>query len=159
MNLSEIIRLLVNLITIITIFITVVIVGLIVRKRKDLAEEFGVSGKLYLFLVFSAEVIYTVGLMLILSALGVNVLVHLQNLGFAKFMKTIHSADLAKVKFTSTLGWVGLVLNCSIAFLAPGYLLVKGGKRLPKLIRYSALTEIILELVVISLVVISFCLG
>jgi hypothetical protein len=140
---------------VITIVITVIIVGTIVRRRKDLTQEFGISGKTYLLIVFIVEIFYTIGLILILSALGINILSHLQALEFTKFIKTLDSVDLTKAKFIGTLGWIGLGMNVIIAFIAPCYLLIKGGKKLPKIIRYPVYTEITLELIIIFLVAVS----
>jgi len=159
MQLSEIMRLLINIITVITMVIVIVIVGYILRRNKDLKAEIGVSGKTYLIIVGIVEIFYTTGLIMILAAMGVNVLEHLQNLEFGKFFSAIDSVDVSKLKFAGTLGWIGFGMNCVVTFLAPGYLLIWGGKKLPKLIYLSAWAEIGLETIVITLVFVSLKIG
>lgn len=159
MKLTEIIHLLINFTTLITMAIVIVIVARVVQKRKDLTQEMGVSGKTYLLIVGTVEVFYTTGLIMILSAMGINVIQHLQNLEFGKFFSAIDSVDVSRMKFVSTLGWIGLGINCVVTFIAPGYLLLRGGKKLPKFIYFSAWTEIALELIVITLIFTSLAFG
>lgn len=159
MKLTEIIHLLINFTTLITMAIVIVIVARIVQKRKDLTQEMGVSGKTYLLIVGTVEVFYTTGFIMILSAMGINVIQHLQNLEFGKFFSAIDSVDVSRMKFVGALGWIGLGINCVVTFIAPGYLLLRGGKKLPKFIYLSAWTEIVLELIVITLVFTSLALG
>lgn len=159
MKLTEIIHLLINFTTLITMAIVIVIVARVAQKRKELTQEIGVSGKTYLLIVGIVELFYTTGLIMILSAMGINVLQHLQNLEFGKFFKAIDSVDVSKMKFVGTLGWIGLGINCVVTFIAPGYLLLGGGKKLPKFIYVSAWTEIVLELIVITFIFTSLALG
>lgn len=156
---GEIIQLLVNFTTLITIVIVIVIVARVIQKRKELTEEIGVSGKTYLLIVGTVEIFYTTGLIMILSAMGINVLQHLQNMEFGKFFKAIDSVDVSKMKFVGTLGWIGFTMNCAVTFIAPAYLLLQGGKKLPKFIYISAWTEIGLELIIITLIFISLMFG
>jgi hypothetical protein len=159
MQLGEFVRLAINLTTIVTMVIVVVVVALIIRRKGDLSKEIGVSGKTYLLIVGAVEIVYTTGIILILYAMGVNVLQHLQNLEFGKFLSAIDSVDVSKMKFAGTLGWIGFGMNCAVTFLAPGYLLIRGGKKLPRFIWVSAWTEIGLETIVISLVFTSLFIG
>ncbi len=159
MNLGDTIRLLINFTTMITMAIVIVIVARVIQKRKQMTAEMGVSGTTYLMIVGVVEIFYTTGLIMILSAMGVNVLEHLQHLEFGKFFKAIDSVDVSKLKFIGKIGWTGFAMNCAVTFIAPGYLLTRGGKKLPKFIYYSAWTEIGLELIVITLVFTSLALG
>ncbi|MFA7319554.1 MAG: hypothetical protein WC022_03105 [Parcubacteria group bacterium] len=159
MKLKELIQLLLNITTLITIVVAIIIVARIAKRKGELTEATGVSGRTYLILVGVVEVCYTAGLLLILSAMGVNVLQHLQNLEFGKLVAAVDSVDLSNLKFAGTLGWVGLGINSTTSFLAPGYLLVRGGKKLPRFIYISAWTEVGLEMIVISLVFISLKFG
>jgi len=159
MQLSEAIRLLINFLTVITMIIVVLIVARIAQKRKEMSEVVGVSGTTYLMIVGTVEIFYTTGLIMILSAMGINVIQHLQHLEFLKFFKAIHSVDVTKMKLVGKLGWIGFTMNCLVTFIAPGYLLIRGGRRLPRFIYISTWTEIGLELIVISLIFTSLFLG
>lgn len=159
MQLSEITRISLNVITFLTMIIVLIIIGMIMKRRKDLSQEVGVSAKTYLIIVGTVEIFYTAGLVMILAAMGINVLEHLQNLELGKFFKSIDSVDVSRMKFVGVLGWIGFGMNCAITFIAPLYLLIKGGKRLPKIIYWSVWTEIILETVVITLIATSLFLG
>jgi hypothetical protein len=139
--------------------IVIVIVAYILHRNKDLKKEIGVSGRTYLIIVGTVEIFYTAGLIMILAAMGVNVLEHLQNLEFGKFFSAIDSVDVSRLKFAGTLGWIGFGMNCAVTFLAPAYLLIRGGRKLPKLIYISAWAEIGLETIVISLVFTSLFFG
>jgi len=159
MKLSEVISLSINFTTLITMAIVIVIVARVVQKRKEMTQAIGVSGTTYLMIVGIVEVFYTAGLIMILSAMGINVLQHLQHLEFGRFFKAIDSVDVSGMKFVGTLGWAGFALNCAVTFIAPGYLLIRGGKKLPKFIYFSAWTEIGLEMIVITLIFISLSVG
>ncbi len=159
MNLSETIKLLINITTMITIAIVIIISFYLFRRRKVLNEKAGVSVKTYLWIVGIVEVIYDVGIILILYAMGVNVLQHLKHLEFGKFFSAIDSVDISKMKYVGTIGWIGFSMNCAVTYIAPVYLLIKGGKKLPPLIYSAAWTEIGLETVVRTLVFISLFLG
>ena len=76
MNLGELIRLLVNVLTVITIAIVLAVMFFVINKRHDLKEEMGVSAKTYLWIVGIVEVIYDIGLLLILYSMGVNIIQH-----------------------------------------------------------------------------------
>jgi hypothetical protein len=158
-EMGEIIRLLINIATVITIAIVVVITVRVIQKRKTLSQDMGVSVKTYIIIVGIVEVIYDAGLLMILSSMGVNVLQHLQNLEVGKLIKAIDSVDVSKMKFLGTLGWIGFSINCVVAFVAPAYLLIWGWKKLPKFIFVSAWLEIGLEMIVITLIFISLFLG
>jgi hypothetical protein len=125
------------------------------RKMKDI----GVSYKTYLSLVATTEVFYTVGAVMILSAMGVNVLQHLARLDLWKFYQVISNIDMTTIKIIGVVGWVGFVVNRGISFMSPGYLLVKGGKKLPKYFWYSAWAEVILEVITTILIFVTLKFG
>ena len=159
MNLGELIRLLVNVLTVITIAIVLAVMFFVINKRHDLKKEMGVSAKTYLWIVGIVEVIYDIGLLLILYSMGVNIIQHLQNLEFGKILSAINAVDVSKMKYAGKAGWIGFSINCAVTFIAPAYLLIKGGKKLPKVIYGAAWLEIGLESIVISLVFLSLFLG
>ena len=158
MNITETIKLIINITTMITIGIVIIISIFLFRSRKEIKERAGVSLKTYLWILGIVEVFYDIGIILILYAMGVNVLNHLQHLEFGKFFRAIDSVDVSKMKYAGTIGWIGFAMNCSVSYVAPAYLLIKGGKSLPRLIYSAAWTEIGLETVVRALVFISLFL-
>jgi hypothetical protein len=128
MNLSETIRLLVNVITVITIVIVLAVMFFVIKKSHDFTAEMGISGKTYLWIVGIVEIIYDIGLIMILYSMGINILQHLQNLEFGKFFSAINSVDVSNMKYAGKIGWIGFSINCAVTFLAPAYLLIKGGR-------------------------------
>lgn len=149
---SELQKVFLNLATIVAWTMGIVISVVAVAKGKKMKEETGVSYKTYLILVGITEVFYTIGAAMILSAMGINVIRHLANLEFWKFYQIVSQLDLATIRIIGIIGWIGFIINRSISFLSPGYLLIFGGKRLPKYFFYSAWTEITLEVVTSVLV-------
>jgi hypothetical protein len=91
--------------------------------------------------------------------MGINILQHLQNLEFGKFFSAINSVDVSNMKYAGKIGWIGFSINCAVTFLAPAYLLIKGGRKLPSAIYWAAWVEVGLETIVISLVFLSLFLG
>lgn len=155
MKLSEIQKLILIFITLIAWTLAIFISLTALKKGRKMKEEMGISFKTYLLLVGTTEVLYTVGAAMILSAIGVSVLQHLARLDVWRSYRTINKFDVATVKIIGTIGWTGFVINRSISFLCPGYLLLYGGKKLPKYFYYSAWTEIGLETLLTLLIFIS----
>jgi len=86
MELSEVNKILLNIATIIAWLFGIFISVVAVAKGKKLREEAGVSFKTYLSLVAVTEVLYTIGAIMILSAMGINVI---QHLGVPLFSRTL----------------------------------------------------------------------
>ncbi|HAV11322.1 MAG TPA: hypothetical protein DCX32_02150 [Candidatus Moranbacteria bacterium] len=121
-------------------------------KGRKMQEEMGVSAKVYLFLVGITEIFYIIGALMILSAMGINVSQHLANLEFGKVFQIVKSLDMTTIKIIGILGWVGFVINRSISFLSPGYLIIYGGKRLHPFFWWSSRVEVSLEIVMTFLI-------
>lgn len=148
-----------NLATVVAWAMGIVISIVAVAKGKKMKEEMGVSFRTYLILVGITEVFYTIGAVMILSAMGINVMRHLANLELWKFYQIVSRLDLATIRIIGVIGWIGFIINRFISFLSPAYLLVCGGKRLSKYFFYSAWTEVILELMTTFLVAVSLKMG
>jgi hypothetical protein len=159
MQLSEIQKIILNFITVISWALGILISIVAATKGRKMREKLGVSFKTYILLVSITEVLYTIGAAMILSAMGINVLKHLARLEFWKFYQIMSKFDLTTIKIIGTLGWIGFVINRSISFLSPGYLLLYGGRMLPKYFYYSALTEVGLETFMTVLIFISLIAG
>lgn len=148
-----------NVITLMAWGLGILISLVAVVKGKKMKEDLGVSFKTYLTLVGITEVIYIVGAAMILSAMGVNVLHHLAKLEIWEFYQIMSRFDWNTVKIIGIIGWIGFAINRSISFVSPGYLLIAGGKRLPRYFFYSAWTEIGLETVLTALIFVSLVTG
>lgn len=96
---------------------------------------------------------------MILSAMGINVMQHLVKLEIWKFYQIISKFDISTIQIIGVIGWIGFVINRSISFLSPGYLLIYGGRKLPKYFFYSAWTEVTLEIVTSVLIFITLKFG
>ena len=152
MELSVVHKIVLNGVTFVAWILGIVISVVAVAKGRKMQDEMGVSFKTYLVLVGVTEVFYTIGAVMILSAMGLNVMQHLANLEFWKFYQIVSKFDLMTIRIVGIVGWIGFVINRTISFLSPGYLLIKGGKKLTRYFRYSAWTEVGLELVTTALV-------
>lgn len=152
MALSELHKLILNIFTLVAWLVGIAIMMVLVARRKSLKAEMGVSYKTYLALVGLTEIFYVIGAIMILSAMGINVMQHLARLEFWKFYQIIRKFDVATIQVIGAVGWVGFLINTFVAFLSPGYLLIRGGKRLPKYFYYSAWTEITIETCVTVLI-------
>lgn len=159
MELSELHKIMLNAVTFVAWILGIVISVVAVAKGKKMKEEMGVSYKTYLSLVAITEVFYTIGAVMILSAMGINVMQHLAKLEFWKFYQIISKFDMSTIKIIGIVGWVGFAINRGISFISPGYLLVVGGKKLPKYFFYSAWTEVTLETTMTALIFITLKTG
>ena len=159
MQLSEIQKIILNFITVISWALGILISIVAASKGRKMKEQMGVSFKTYLLLVSITEVLYTIGAAMILSAMGINVMKHLARLEFWRFYQIMRGFDLTTIKIIGIVGWIGFIINRSISFLSPGYLLLYGGRKLPKYFYYSAWTEIGLESFMTVLIFVSLIAG
>lgn len=159
MEFSEVQKVFLNIATVVAWALGIGISVVAVAKGRKMREEMGVSFKVYLTLVGITEVFYTIGAVMILSAMGINVMQHLAKLEFWKFYQIVKNFDMSTIKIIGILGWVGFVINRSISFLSPGYLLIYGGRKLHKYFYYSAWTEVTLETVMTILIFITLKVG
>jgi hypothetical protein len=159
MQLSDLQKVLLNVTTVLVWIVGVIIILMAAAKGRKMKDEMGVSFKTYLFLVGITEVVYTIGAIMILSAMGINVIGHLVKLEFWKFSQIVGKFDMSTVRIISTVGWFGFAINRTISFLSPAYLLFYGGKRLSKYFYYSAWTEIALESFMTALIAVSMIAG
>ena len=155
MNFSELHKLVFNGITIVAWALGIIISVIAVSKRKEMKEESGVSLGTYMSLVVVTEIIYTIGAVMILSAMGINVMQHLAKLELWKFYQIVSHIDMSTIEIIGIVGWVGFVINRSISYVSPAYLLIRGGRKLPKYFFYSAWTEVALETMLTILIFIS----
>lgn len=149
------ISLLVNATTVAAWALGMVISVVAVAKGSIMKEEMGVSLRMYLSLVATTEVLYIVGAIMILSAMGINVMQHLGNLDFWKFYEIVSQFDVTTIEVIGTVGWVGFAINRGVSFLSPIYLLLAGGGKLHPYFRVSAWTEILLEIATTILIFLS----
>jgi len=159
MELSEANKIFLNIGTTIAWLLGIFISVVAVARGKKLKEESGVSFKTYLALVAITEVLYTIGAIMILSAMGINVMQHLAKLEIWKFYHIMSKFDISTIQVIGVIGWIGFVINRSISFLSPGYLLIYGGRKLPRYFFYSAWTEITLEVITSILIFITLKFG
>ncbi len=145
MQLSELQKLILDGAALATGVIVVFITLGIVAKRKEIREESGVSLKVYLTLIGSVEVFWIVGVVMILSAMGVNVMQDLTRLEVVKFFSVVEHFDVKTMHVIGIIGWVGFAMNRGVSFVSPAYLLIIGGRKLPRFIFYSAVMEVSLE--------------
>lgn len=159
MDLSSIHKTLLNVITVIVWALGILVILFVLSKGKELKPETGVSLRTYLAIVGIAEIFYVIGALMILSAMGLNVMRHLVELEPWKLSQAVESLDIGTVKIVGSVGWAGFAINRSISFLAPGYLLVYGGRRLPGYIYLSIWAEIGLETLTSALIAVSLVAG
>lgn len=159
MQLSEIHKIFLNVTTIFAWVLGICISFFAVAKGRKMKEKLGVSFKAYLILVGTTEIFYIIGAAMILSSMGINVMRHLANLEFWKFYEIINKFNWATIEIIGIIGWIGFAVNRLVSFLSPGYLLIYGGKRLPKYFYYSACTEIGLETFLTLLIFVSLIVG
>jgi len=146
--LTELRKVLLNVATVAAwLFGIVISFTAVVKGQKRLKEESGISFKTYMLLVFVTEIVYAIGALMILSAMGVNVMEHLANLEIGRFFEIMRKFDVTTIRIIGVVGWVGFVVNRSISFLTPLYLIVWGGRKLPSYFLVSAWTEVTLELI------------
>jgi hypothetical protein len=155
----EIQKIILNLITFSAWALGILISVVAVVKSQKMKDELGVSFKTYMVLVGITEVIYVIGAAMILSAMGINTMQHLAKLEIWKFYQIMSRFDWSTVKIIGIIGWIGFVINRFISFVSPGYLLLSGGKRLPRYFYYSAWTEVGLEALLTALIFISLIEG
>lgn len=159
MKLSEIQKIILIFITVIAWSIGIFISISAAKKGRQMKEDMGVSFKTYILLIGITEILYTVGAVMILSAMSFSVLQYLARLEFWKFYGIISKFDIATTKIIGVIGWIGFAINRSISFLCPGYLLLSGGRKLPKYFYYSAWMEIGLETLLTLLIFVSLITG
>lgn len=159
MQLSEINKIFLNIFTTVAWLLGIVISVVAVALGRKMKERMGVSFKTYLSIVAITEIFYIIGAVMILSAMGVNVMQHLARLEFWKFYQIMSKFDVATIQIIGMIGWVGFVINRTVSFLSPGYLLIYGGRRLPKYFFYSAWTEVTLEVLTSLLIFVTLRFG
>lgn len=160
MKLSALHKIILNAVTLVVAVIVVVILALVITKGgKMMQEQTGVSYKTYLLLVVIAEIFWIVGAVMILSAMGINVMQNLAQLKLWKFYQVISKFDATTIRLVGIVGWIGFVMNRSISFLSPGYLLIFGGRKLPSYLFYLAWTEVGLEIFMTMLIFVTLKFG
>jgi hypothetical protein len=159
MHFSEIQKILLNAAAVIAWGIAIGITFFAVSKGRKMKAELGVSFKTYIVLVGITEIFYVIGAVMILFAMGINVMHHLAKLEIGQFYQIANGLDWSATRVVSTIGWIGYIMNRSVSFLSPGYLLIYGGKKLPKCIYYSAWTEVGLETGLSTLIFVSLIAG
>jgi hypothetical protein len=145
MEFTDIHKLVLNAITVIAWAMGIVISVVAAIKGNKMKEDMGVSAKIYFMLVGITEIFYTIGAAMILSAMGINVFQHLAKLEIWKFYQVVSSLDVSTIRIIGIVGWIGFLINRSMSFVTPAYLLVAGGKKLHRYFFWSAWTEISLE--------------
>ena len=148
---SELQKLLIDVFTLVACACGILIGASVLMKGKLMEVEAGISFKIYLTLVGITEVFYVMGAVLIISAMGVNILHHLAKLELLTFCRMVKKFDMKTVQVIGMMGWIGFIINRSVSFLSPGYLLFSGGRRLPRYLFYSAWTEVCLECIITAL--------
>lgn len=159
MEISSASKVVLNFVTFLAWLIGIAISFAAVAKGKKLNALSGVCYKKYLLLVGATEAIYIIGAAMILSAMGINVINHLAEMELWKFYQIVSSFDVSTIEIVGLLGWLGFFINRAISFVSPGYLLIRGGKRLPKYFFYSACTEVCLEVVTTILIFVTLRVG
>lgn len=145
MQLSEIQKLVLDGTALATGAIVIIITFGIIAKRRELKANSGVSLRVYLTLLASVEIFWIAGAAMILSAMGVNVMGHLARLDVSKFFSAVDKLDIKTMRIIGIVGWVGFAVNRGVSFVSPGYILIAGGRKLPRFMLYSAVLEISLE--------------
>ena len=152
MELTELQKLGINAATIIT-WITGIGVALVAAvKGKKMSAEMGVSAKTYLILVGVVEIFYTLGAIMILSAMGINIMKYLADMEFGKVFGAVKDLDMTTVKIIGVMGWIGFIINRSVSFLSPAYLIIYGGRKLHPFFWWSARLEVCLEIFMTCLI-------
>lgn len=159
MQLSEINKIVLNIFTTVAWLLGIVISVVAVALGRKMKERMGVSFKTYLSIVAITEIFYIIGAIMILSAMGVNVMQHLARLEFWRFYQIVSKFDMTTIQIIGVIGWIGFVINRTVSFLSPGYLLIYGGRRLPKYFFYSAWTEVTLEVMTSLLIFVTLRFG
>ncbi|KKQ00620.1 MAG: hypothetical protein US10_C0029G0006 [Candidatus Moranbacteria bacterium GW2011_GWD2_36_198] len=152
MEFTEIQKILVNVATVVAWITGIGISVYAAMKGKKMQAEMGVSVKTYLTLVVVTEIFYTIGALMILSAMGINISKHLADLEFGKVFQIVKNLDMTTIKIIGVLGWVGFFINRSISFLSPGYLIICGGKKLHPFFWWSSRVEVCLEVLMTFLI-------
>ncbi len=153
---SPLMKLIVNVTTGIDWILGIAISVVAVSKGKSMKSEMGVSVSKYFALVAVTEVLYAVGALMILSAMGLNVMRYLVELNVSGLVfELLGRFDISTIRIIGLVGWIGFVLNRTVSFISPSYLLIAGGKRLHYYFRVSAWTEITLEFATTILVFLS----
>ncbi len=142
---AVVLKLIMNAATVVAWVLGIFLSVFAVSKGSKLKEEMGVSFGMYMTLVGVTEVIYSVSALLILSAMGINVVQYLVELNFRQALAILQSFDVTTIQIVGVLGWVGFVINRLISYVSPLYLLIAGGKKLHRYFVISAWTEITLE--------------
>lgn len=130
-----------------------------VSKGRTMRDDMGVSIKIYLVLAMLTEVLYTIGALMILAAMGINVTQHLARLEFQMAYTIVSSFDVTTIELVGVLGWVGFVINRGVSYVSPAYLLIAGGAKLHRYFRISAWTEVSLETLITLLLFYTLKLG
>lgn len=152
-------KIVLNAATIVAWVLGIVISVVAVAKGNKMKGGIGVSLKTYLFLVVITEVFYTVGAIMILAAMGINVMRHLADLEFHRVYEILSRFDMMTIQIIGVVGWTGFVINRGVSFLSPGYLLIAGRGKLHSYFRISAWTEVGLEIITTILIFVSLKWG
>ncbi len=148
-----------NIVTIVAWAIGIGLTLYVITRRKKMQEQMGISAKTYLSLVVGVEILYTTGVILILTAMGINVMQHLVRLEFQRAYTVLSQFDHSTIRLVGVMGWVGFFINMGVSFVTPVYLLIAGGDKLHPRIRFLARTEIWLEIVTAVLIFITLKFG
>jgi|SRR6185369_2737614 len=148
-----------NIVTFVAWAIGIAVTLYIVTRRKKMQEQMGISTKTYLSLVIGVEILYSTGVVLILSAMGINVLQHLARLEFREVYGILSHFDRGAIQLVGIMGWVGFLINFGVSFITPTYVLWAGGDRLHPDIRFLAKAEIWLEVATALLIFITLKQG
>lgn len=148
-----------NVATIVTWALTIAITMAAIVQGKKLGDKSGISIKKYLFCMAITEVLYTIGSIMVLSAMGVNVVQHLASLDIWKAHEIVGSLNATTIKTIGIFGWIGFAINAVVVFLSPVYVIVAGGKDLHPYFKISAWTEIVLEIITTIMIFVSLQWG
>ena len=159
MSVNEWMSVLVNAVTVVAWMTGIGITLAAVAKGRNMRDEMGVSIKVYLTLAVVTEVLYTLGALMILAAMGINVTQHLARLEFQSAYDIVSRFDVTTIELVGIVGWVGFVINRGVSYLSPGYLLIAGKDKLHRYFRVSAWTEISLETLITLLLFVTLKLG
>jgi|GEM_PF-1125741 len=149
-------KLIVNATTAVDWVLGIMISVVAVSKGKSMKSEMGVSVSRYFAVVAVTEVLYAVGALMILSAMGMNVMRYLVELDLSGLVfGLLERFDVTTIRIVGIVGWIGFVLNRTVSFVSPSYLLIAGRGNLHPYFRMSAWTEIALETATTVLVFLS----
>lgn len=149
-------KIILNIVTFVAWIIGIGVTLYVVSRRKKLQ---GISAKTYLSVVVGVEMLYTTGVVLILTAMGINVIQHLARLEFREVYGILSHFDRSTIRVVGIMGWVGFFINFGVSFVTPAYLLIAGGEKLHPQIRFLAKAEIWLEIVTAMLIFITLKQG